>query len=134
MKGCITVDRWLEPSEADRRHVNECSDCAELARELDLVRAHAAELSPAGWGANPAPAVDVDAALASVFRQADFLPPARTKRPLFVQVATTLAAAALLFSVAAPSLLRWRVETSSRDQAVRSAPLSGVFWTSDRRP
>jgi hypothetical protein len=73
--------------------------------------------------------VDVEAALASLLRQADRSPPSR-RQPLLVQFATSLAAAAVLFSVAAPSLLRWRVERSPTAQAQGGVPLQGVFWTS----
>ncbi len=125
---CVSVERLLEPTGEDRLHLIECTKCAELARDVAEISERAAALDPQGWAEDLAPTVDVEAALASVLRQADRIPTSR-RQPLLVQFATSLAAAAVLFSLTAPSLLRWRVETSPTAQASGGVPLQGVFWT-----
>ena len=125
---CVSIECLLEPTDEDLDHLARCAECADLASDLASLRGRAAALDSDGWAGEAAPAVDVEAALACVLAQADRIP-SRTRRPLLVQLATSLAAAAVLFSLAAPSLLRWRVESSPSAQAGGGEAMQGVFWT-----
>lgn len=129
---CVELTRVLD-GDADPQHLATCATCSDLTEELEGLQDHAANLSPLGWAGQPAPHLDVEAALAVV------LAGGRPKRrrgsrraATTLRVLCSAAALLLVFSIGAPVVLRQRIEHTSR-QSLPSA--SGddqlaVFWTS----
>jgi anti-sigma factor RsiW len=134
MSACITAEACLELSEEELQHVAACPDCQALREEIQAIRALAHGLPASGWAGEPAPQLDVDAALRTVLRgpvrHSTRRRPRRAARVL--QFASSLAAAAVLLSVAAPTLLRWRIDaqpTSQASQGLDSVAVGSIFWT-----
>ncbi len=132
---CIGVEEWLEPDEAARQHLETCLACQDLAGDLEAVRGKARSLASDAWADGPPLAVDVEGALAKVL--AADLARRRPSRHLrwrgrLVGSTGALAAALLLFSLAAPLFLRLRIETPPTAQAPMGwvAGHHTVFWTS----
>jgi hypothetical protein len=134
---CLEVVELLEPSEGAREHLLRCSECRELAREVEAVRREARALDPASWAGGPPVTVDVEAALSRLLAAdaASARRPAHgARRSRVIPLAGALAAALLLFSLVAPFLLRLRIDTPPTAR-VPSAwlelerPSHAVFWT-----
>ena len=135
---CLAIDALLDDLSDDAQaHLAACSTCRDLAQDVASVRSMAQALPADGWAGGSAPSVDVEAALANVLAGTR---PARARpvrvrpraRPLLLRLASSLAAAAVLLSIAAPSLLRWRIEAAPAQSETVSG-LQGlearVFWT-----
>lgn len=135
MSACITVEACLELSEEERHHVASCSDCQALSEEVQAIRALARGLPEAGWAGGSAPQIDLDAALRNVLRSPDRETTRgrpRRRRTRVLRFASSLAAAAVLLSVAAPTLLRWRIDAQPMSRASQDLDLvavGSIFWT-----
>jgi hypothetical protein len=130
----ITVEDWLDqPTETARAHVGTCVECRALSDDLDAVRVAARALPADGWAGALPLELDVEGALAEVLAAAT---PQR-RAPAILRFASSLAAATLLFSSAAPSLMQWRLEasptTAHASQALAPTP-SSIFWTTTSSP
>jgi hypothetical protein len=132
MSDCVSVEAWMDPSDDERRHVASCPQCQGLVQDVQTLRELARRLPESGWAGESAPVVDVEAALASVLSCSDRLSVRRQRAPRVLQFASSLAAAAVLLSTAAPSLLRLRIDaqpTAQAPQQLSGVTPNSIFWT-----
>ncbi|RMG16315.1 MAG: hypothetical protein D6731_06515 [Planctomycetota bacterium] len=134
MSACPPLSALAGGDETGLRHARGCPRCGELLADLRCLRGRLHALDPTGWAGGPSPGVDTEAALGAVLARADREGLGRRRRRLrrVLHAASTLAAAVLLAGLAAPHLLRQRIEGSPTRGLTASAwdgERSTLFWT-----